>query len=166
MTKNRRSLLRQQLDDPAVTVTEDLSDEGLRQFEEMYQKFGRIRPVSPMPSGYLRQLRDRGLGDDLGTVLLCRRNGELCSGQLLLRCGDLAWGSRAPHWPGRPPLGVVLQWHSILWAREHGCRRYDLGGIILDGPRDESDGVTNFKRGMGGVVLRTVPSLRRDVRPT
>lgn len=162
MSTSQNQAVRHGLADPAITVTEDVSDEALEQFQHMYREFTAVRPVSPMPPGFLARLRAHGLGGGLGTVLLCRQDGELCSGALILRCGDLAWLSRAPHWPGRPPLGALLQWHAMDWARAQGCRRYDLGGVILDGPgAEETAGLTQFKRAVGGIIQRTVPSLRR-----
>jgi hypothetical protein len=162
MSSTQRRIVRHGLADPALTVTEDVTDGALEQFQRMYREFAAIRPVSPMPPGFLTRLRTHGLGGGLGTLLLCRTGGELCSGALILRCGDLAWLSRSPHWPGRPPLGAVLQWHAMRWARAQGCLRYDLGGVILDGPgAAETAGLTQFKRGLGGIIQRTVPSLRR-----
>jgi lipid II:glycine glycyltransferase (peptidoglycan interpeptide bridge formation enzyme) len=59
----------------------------------------------------------------------------------------------------------LLQWEAMLWAREQGCRTYDLWGVP---DRDEqvleaeflqrSDGlwgVYRFKRGFGGRLVRT-----------
>lgn len=162
MSKTVAWTVRRQLEDPAITVAEDLSDAAIASFEQMYRRFASTRPVSPLKPGFLGRLREYGLGNDLGTLLFCRKAGELCSAALVLTCGELAWLSRAPHWPGRPPLGVVLQWHAMRWARAHGCRRYDLGGLILDGPRAaDTAGLTLFKRRLGGAIVRTVPSLRR-----
>jgi hypothetical protein len=162
MPDKQRTDLRRMLDDPAITVDELVSDTALEDFHRMYEEFAATRPVSPMASGFLARLRAHGLGRGLGTLLLCRRDGELCSGALILRCGNLAWLSRSPHWPGRPPLGRALQWHAMRWARAQGCRRYDLGGVILEGPgASETAGLTWFKRSLGGVIERTVPSLRR-----
>ncbi len=61
-----------------------------------------------------------------------------------------------------------LQWEAIKWARNNGCRYYDLWGIP-DQPDDllERDflrnqgglwGVYRFKRGFGGESLRTAGS--------
>ena len=51
----------------------------------------------------------------------------------------------------------MLQFEAMRWAREHGCRVYDLWGA----PEvfDESDslwGVFRFKEGLGGQVSRTL----------
>ena len=43
----------------------------------------------------------------------------------------------------------LLQWHVMLFAKENGCRWYDLGGIDPQG----NPGVYRFKQRMGGFEL-------------
>jgi lipid II:glycine glycyltransferase (peptidoglycan interpeptide bridge formation enzyme) len=62
-----------------------------------------------------------------------------------------------------PPY--LLQWEAMLWAREKGCRTYDLWGVpdreeeVLEAEfAKRSDGlwgVYRFKRGFGGRLVRT-----------
>jgi len=59
----------------------------------------------------------------------------------------------------------LLQWEAMLWAREKGCRTYDLWGVpdreeeVLEAEfAQRSDGlwgVYRFKRGFGGRLVRT-----------
>jgi lipid II:glycine glycyltransferase (peptidoglycan interpeptide bridge formation enzyme) len=64
------------------------------------------------------------------------------------------------------PVGDLLTWEGISWAKEKGCRWYDLWGIpdkvgelVTSGqpiPEDESGGlwgVYYFKKGFGGQVV-------------
>jgi len=62
----------------------------------------------------------------------------------------------------------LIQWEAMKWARNKGCRTYDLWGIpdmdedALEGAFQEKHshdglwGVYRFKRGFGGNVLRSV----------
>lgn len=59
----------------------------------------------------------------------------------------------------------LLQWEAMLWARDKGCRTYDLWGVpdrdeqVLEAEfAQRSDGlwgVYRFKRGFGGRLVRT-----------
>jgi lipid II:glycine glycyltransferase (peptidoglycan interpeptide bridge formation enzyme) len=60
----------------------------------------------------------------------------------------------------------LLQWEAMRWARERGCRTYDLWGVpdadeaTLEADfKDRNDGlwgVYRFKRGFGGQVVRHI----------
>ncbi len=71
----------------------------------------------------------------------------------------------------------LLQWHAIQWAREQGCRFYDLWGIPdalgqaacvadpavratleAEAAQDALIGVYRFKKGFGGAVVRYLPA--------
>lgn len=69
----------------------------------------------------------------------------------------------------------LIQWEAIRWAREQGCRRYDLWGIPDAAPErleaeftDRSDGlwgVYRFKRGFGGEFTRSIGAYDRVYNP-
>ena len=60
----------------------------------------------------------------------------------------------------------LLQWEAMRWARERGCRTYDLWGVPDEDEatleanfKDRNDslwGVYRFKRGFGGQVVRHI----------
>ncbi len=69
----------------------------------------------------------------------------------------------------------LLQWEAIRWARQKGCKIYDMWGVP-DSPEtvleenflNRSDGlwgVYRFKRGFGGKIHRTVGAWDRVYRP-
>lgn len=69
----------------------------------------------------------------------------------------------------------LLQWEAIRWAKNKGCKIYDLWGIpdhpetvLEDSFLDRSDGlwgVYRFKRGFGGEIQRTIGAYDRVCRP-
>ncbi|MBN1260969.1 MAG: peptidoglycan bridge formation glycyltransferase FemA/FemB family protein [Anaerolineae bacterium] len=69
----------------------------------------------------------------------------------------------------------VLQWEAMLWAKAHGCARYDLWGIpdvdeteLEAAFAERSDGlwgVYRFKRGFGGEVIRYTGLWEKSLSP-
>ena len=69
----------------------------------------------------------------------------------------------------------LVQWEAICWARERGCRKYDLWGVPdadietleaqFTGRSDGLWGVYRFKRGFGGVLRRTPDPWERVYNP-
>jgi lipid II:glycine glycyltransferase (peptidoglycan interpeptide bridge formation enzyme) len=102
----------------------------------------------------------------LGRLLLAEYEGELLAGLVALALGDTAcymYGASSDEGRNLMPT-YLLQWEAMLWAREQGCRWYDLWGVPDEEEADlearfadRSDGlwgVYRFKRGFGGRVVR------------
>ncbi len=62
-----------------------------------------------------------------------------------------------------------LQWEAMRWAKGRGCEEYDMWGIpdeeeeILEADSEEREdglwGVYRFKKGFGGRIMRSVPTM-------
>ena len=103
-----------------------------------------------------------------GRLLLAEHDGRLLAGLVVVALGDTAcylYGASADE--GRELMpSYLLQWEAMVWARERGCRAYDLWGVPDEDESaleaqfaERSDGlwgVYRFKRGFGGRLVRTV----------
>jgi peptidoglycan pentaglycine glycine transferase (the first glycine) len=103
-----------------------------------------------------------------GCLLLAEYEGRLLAGLVAFAMGDMAcymYGASSNEGRNLMPT-YLLQWEAMLWAKEQGCRCYDLWGVPdeEEGTLEEeftqrSDGlwgVYRFKRGFGGRLVRTV----------
>jgi peptidoglycan pentaglycine glycine transferase (the first glycine) len=104
-------------------------------------------------------------------LLLAEVEGQPVAGVMVFAHGSTAYylfgASSDAHREKMP--AYLLQWEAMRWARERGCRRYDLWGIPdadeatleanFTAHGEESAGlwgVYRFKRGFGGQVVRAV----------
>jgi lipid II:glycine glycyltransferase (peptidoglycan interpeptide bridge formation enzyme) len=91
---------------------------------------------------------------------------RLLAGLVAFAVGDTAcymYGASSDEGRNLMPA-YLLQWEAMRWAREQGCRTYDLWGVPDEEEEtleaqfaDRSDGlwgVYRFKRGFGGRVVR------------
>lgn len=89
------------------------------------------------------------------------------AGIMVFARGGRAWyfyGASAAQDRERMP-NYLLQWEGMRWARQRGCRYYDLWGVpdaeleVLEAEfqrrSDDLWGVYRFKRGFGGRLLRS-----------
>lgn len=101
-----------------------------------------------------------------GRLLLAEHEGRLLAGLVAMAFGDTAcymYGASSDEGRNLMPT-YLLQWEAMRWARELGCRWYDLWGVpdeeeaVLEAQfADRSDGlwgVYRFKRGFGGRLVR------------
>jgi len=103
-----------------------------------------------------------------GRLLLAEYKGQLLAGLVVLAWGETAcymYGASSSEHRNLMPT-YLLQWQAMLWARERGCRYYDLWGVpdeeeaTLEAEFSQRSGglwgVYRFKRGFGGRLVRTV----------
>lgn len=139
----------------------------LPQFSHLMQATGKRNAFGVHSAEYYEALYDLFMPDD-GALLLARHEGELLAAIMVFALGDTAWylygaSSRSQ---GNLYATYGIQWAAIEWARNRGCRFYDLWGIpdydeaTLEAQfRDRKDGlwgVYGFKRGWGGEVRRSL----------
>jgi lipid II:glycine glycyltransferase (peptidoglycan interpeptide bridge formation enzyme) len=112
-----------------------------------------------------------------GRLLLAEHEGQLLAGLVVFAFGATAcymYGASSDEQRSLMPT-YLLQWESMRWAREQGCRIYDLWGVPDEDEAtleaafaERSDGlwgVYRFKRGFGGRLVRTVGAWDRVYAP-
>ena len=101
-----------------------------------------------------------------GQLLLAEHEGQILAGLVVLALGETAcymYGASSDDGRNQMPT-YLLQWEAMLWAKERGCRLYDLWGVpdeeeatLEEQFTQRSDGlwgVYRFKRGFGGRLVR------------
>jgi peptidoglycan pentaglycine glycine transferase (the first glycine) len=142
-----------------VTVRSGTADD-LRRFHEIYLVTAERDHFIPRPLPYLERLWRQLASAGLVELFLAEVDGRVEAGVLPFRFGRRAWYL----YGGTTDLALerhamyLLQWHTMRWARDHGCEVYDMWGAP-DDPADKDDplaGVYYFKRGFGGRHVRWV----------
>ena len=130
----------------------------LARFYELYRETGERDEFVVRPKHYIETLWRHLAPAGLVGLFLAEVDGCAEAAVLPLRFGRRGWylygassvAGQKVHAP------FLLQWHTMQWARDHGCDTYDMWGAA-DDPADESDplaGVTRWKRGFGGRHVR------------
>lgn len=126
---------------------------------------------------YYQRAYDLFSQKDACVLLTAEYQNQPLAGLMAFAYGDTAWyfyGASTNQERNRMPT-YLLQWEAMLWAKNKGCKQYDLWGVP-DYPEetlenqfiDRSDGlwgVYRFKRGFGGEVRRTIGAWDRVYRP-
>ncbi len=129
---------------------------------------------------YYRRATELFAPDGSMTWLLAEHEGRLLAAIAVFALGSMAWymwGASSDADRNLMP-NHALQWAAMRWARERGCRVYDLWGIpdeVGDDPGAYTDpeswgddglwGVYRFKQGFGGRVVRYIGAWDAPISP-
>jgi lipid II:glycine glycyltransferase (peptidoglycan interpeptide bridge formation enzyme) len=118
-----------------------------------------------------------GFQPDHAALFIASYAGRDLGALMAFRLGESAWylyGASSNEERDRMP-NHALQWEAMRWARENGCKTYDMWGIpdeeeaVLEAQfetrHDGLWGVYGFKRGFGGRVWRSVGAWDRVYNP-
>ncbi|MDW8394662.1 MAG: peptidoglycan bridge formation glycyltransferase FemA/FemB family protein [Anaerolineae bacterium] len=131
------------------------------------------------PQAYYRDFLNLfALGErPMARLLIAEYQGQPLAGIIVAAVGERAtylYGASANVHRELMPT-YLLQWEAMLWARQMGCKTYDLWGVpdededVLEAEFEQrSDGlwgVYRFKRGFGGQVVRHIGAWVHVISP-
>jgi len=117
---------------------------------------------------------------DQALLLFALIDGTVAAGLIAARFADEAiymYGGSSTEFRAHG-AAFLLQFEAMRWARDQGCRRYDLWGIPLQDPGSSDDsqrmagthgddwrGLYNFKVRFGGEIVSYPPAMERRYHP-
>ena len=116
---------------------------------------------------YYQRLWDSFIRAGMATPLIAEVDGEAVAAIVLFHFAKRAWYihgmSRNVHREKMP--NHLVQWEAMRTAKALGCEEYDLWGAPNEfSPQDPMWGVYQFKRGLGGMVVRTMGAYDLPIR--
>jgi len=138
-----------------VTVKEDSTIEGIDVFYKMYQETSKRDTFLIHPRSYYMKLKETLVDSGKANVFIAEYQGKPVASLFAFRFGDRIWymyGASINEGRNVMP-NHALHWHLIKWAKEKGCKVYDLWGIP-SAPSEKHPlyGVYRFKKGFNGAL--------------
>jgi lipid II:glycine glycyltransferase (peptidoglycan interpeptide bridge formation enzyme) len=126
---------------------------------------------------YYRRAYDLLHFKDMCEILMAEYEGQPLAALFVARHGNRAYylyGASTDKERNRMPA-YLLQWEAMKWAKDRGCKEYDLWGVpdedeaILEANFEKRQdglwGVYRFKRGFGGQLKRADQAMDRVYHP-
>jgi lipid II:glycine glycyltransferase (peptidoglycan interpeptide bridge formation enzyme) len=135
-----------------VEGEEDVLFEGFEgihaQMRERKQLVGLTDPA------LFRRIQNELGPDQKLRVILCKADGEVCSGGICSALGDTGiylFGATSNHGT-KSYASYLVHWKMLEWVKSRGCQSYDLNGINpISNP-----GAYQFKSQLGGTFGRDI----------
>lgn len=138
-----------------VTIVKDNSEEGIEAFIKLHQKHAAKTNYEPFSPKYIKNLFIAFNNEEI-SLKFAKYNGEVEAAAVIIFAGREAAYYLAVSENKHPQFSpaYLLQWHSILEARNKGAERYNFWGVAPDENHNHPlHGVSLFKKGFGGEML-------------
>lgn len=175
MNQGTRRKIRQSMKDDLLYY--EAAGEDVRLFTDMMQITGARNEFGVHEPGYYKLAYELFARKGDAALILGEHGGDSLAGIMAFGVGQTAWylyGASSN--VKRNLMGAYgVQWMAILWAKERGCKTYDLWGIPdedetkleleFEKRSDGLWGVYGFKRGWGGEVVRSLGAWDKAYNP-
>jgi peptidoglycan pentaglycine glycine transferase (the first glycine) len=149
----------------------------IQKFTRMMQTTGSRNEFGVHEPAYYQLAYDLFVPTGDAALFLAEHEGDDLAGIMVFAVGDTAWyvyGASSS--VKRNLMGSYgVQWAAVQWAKERGCRTYDMWGIPdedeatleaqFENRSDGLWGVYGFKRGWGGQVVRSLGAWDKVYNP-
>jgi peptidoglycan pentaglycine glycine transferase (the first glycine) len=151
--------------------------EDVPKFTAMMQTTGARNEFGVHEPGYYQKAFDLFAPTGDAVLFMAEHEGVPLAGIMVFALGKNAWYLYGASANEKRELMATygVQWQAIQWARARGCHYYDLWGIpdedeaVLEAQFEQrSDGlwgVYGFKRGWGGMVVRSAGAWDKIYNP-
>ncbi len=157
-----------------VVVQEAKGVWGIRKFLRLLEKTKERQQFTVHAPEYYEKMLAMGVA----RLFVARYNGKVRTANIVVSCGDTAtYLHGASSEKDREVMApYLLHWMTMLWAKKHGLRWYDLWGVAPPPhpsplPRVEREiihplaSVSRFKEGFGGAVVTYPGTFEIPLRP-
>ena len=146
-------------------------------FGEIIQTTGSRNEFGVHTPRYYQFVYDYFVEEGHAALFMAEHEGDALAGIMVFAAGDTAWYLYGASTNEKRNLMATygVQWKAIQWAKERGCRYYDMWGVpdaepdVLEAQfQERSDdlwGVYGFKRGWGGEVVRSAGAWDKAYNP-
>lgn len=163
----RRKLRKAEKND--IEITTDASDESIREFCKLEKKHAERQKYVAFSESFLTKQFEAFRKNDEVLIYTAKKDGEILAQNFMIFYGPEA----SYHYGVSSELGTkysaapLLHMAAMKEARERGCIRYNLWGIVgTDETSHRFYGVSEFKRSFGCEELKYTPAHDLILKPT
>jgi CelD/BcsL family acetyltransferase involved in cellulose biosynthesis len=139
-----------------VTVVTAASRDDVAAYHRLHVDNYRRTGAISLPLAHFQRLWDRFFDKGFLRLFLAEYQDQRIAGMLVLRFGEAAtyWAGSSDHAYQHVRPNNLLMWHAMLWARDHGCRWFELGPIFpAADPASKMSRIGRFKDSFGGECM-------------
>ena len=140
-----------------IEKTQDFNKIGV--FLELYKKLAHLKNFIPYPDELIKEEFKEFVSKNSAYLYLGKVENKYVSGAIIIFANNCAFYHHGASEPIKEPINYKLHWKVVIDAKEMGCKFYNFWGITEKGPEHPWYGLTLFKKGFGGELVKFLPTL-------
>lgn len=166
MRPSTRRNIKNTLARPGITVRMGNTGSDIDVFYDIYTQTGQRSHFLVLPKSYYKRFLE--LYGDNAAFLIVEYEGQPIAAAIIVRLGKWSWSmyEATADQARKFRINYMLQWHRILWAKEHDCWYFNFRGIadVLE-EGQEMYNIYDFKSSFGGFAIRSLETHDLVYRP-
>jgi lipid II:glycine glycyltransferase (peptidoglycan interpeptide bridge formation enzyme) len=159
MNESHRKKILESLKKPFLEIEKTNNPEKIDIFWEIYQNLTERKKFIPYSKSLIKKEFEIFSQANKALLFLGKVEGKYYSAALIIFSHKTAFYHHSASLPIKEPLNYKMQWEIIREAKERGCQFYNFWGIARkDSPEHPWYGLSQFKKGFGGKLIKLLPT--------
>ncbi|NTU46384.1 peptidoglycan bridge formation glycyltransferase FemA/FemB family protein [Candidatus Roizmanbacteria bacterium] len=165
MRKTTRYLVKRASKD-GVEIEKRTDEESVEIFMKLYEKTATRENFTPFSKEYILEEFRAFHKTGNAVFIFGKVKEEYLAGALVVFTKSTGFYHQGASIHTKLPVPYALQWEAIREAKKRGCKIYNFWGIAPDENKKHPwAGLTQFKKGFGGMQINYVPTMDLPIKP-
>ncbi|GIW65208.1 MAG: hypothetical protein KatS3mg093_187 [Candidatus Parcubacteria bacterium] len=159
MNSNHRKTILNSLKKPFLEIEVSKDLEKIDIFWDIYSDLSQRKKFTPYSKNLIKKEFEIFNQENKALFFLGKIENKYYSAALIIFSHKIAFYHHAASLLIKEPLNYKMQWEIIQEAKRRGCQFYNFWGIAKkDDPRHPWYGLSQFKQGFGGKLIKLLPA--------
>jgi len=159
MNKHHQELVIEALNKDYIEIEETNDINKLDIFFDLYYSMAKNKKFIPYSEELIRKEFELFLKENKAILFLAKTENKYYAAAIIIFENGMAYYHHGASLPSKEPINYKLHWNIILKSKKLNCSNYNLWGITTEGKNHPWYGLTKFKQGFGGKIIKLMPTM-------
>ncbi len=158
-TNHHKKLILESLERDYIEIEKTKDLNKIEIFLSLYKDLSKNKKFVPYPDELIKKEFEIFSKNDKALLYLGKIENKYYSSAIIIFDSDTAFYHHGASISVKEPINYKLHWTIINDSKSLGCKYYNMWGITEKGPEHPWYGLTQFKKGFGGKLIKLLPTL-------
>jgi peptidoglycan pentaglycine glycine transferase (the first glycine) len=159
MSKHHRKLILESLEKDYIEIEETNDLEKIKIFLDLYHKMAENKKFLPYSDDLIKNEFEIFSKENKAILFLGKTENKYYSAAIVIFENGMSYYHHGASIPTKEPINYKMHWYIIKKSKELKNSKYNFWGITLKGEKHPWYGLTKFKQGFGGEIVKLMPTM-------